>query len=97
LQCRIDPTVLVTAPWMEAIMFIIGVVIAFLLIASSAYVIVSAIGVATVGPAAVTSISQPRGLTKRAQFVRSDRNADRDQLRKYFLQGLPDVRERVLP
>jgi len=81
---------------MEAIMWIIGLVIAFLLVASGAY-IVSAIGGATVGPAAVTSVSQPRGLTKRAQFVRSERNADRDQLRKYFLQGLPDVRERALP
>jgi hypothetical protein len=77
-------------------MWIIGVVSAFLFVASSAY-IMSAIGGATVGPAAVTSVSQPRGLTKRAQFVRSERNADRDQLRKYFLQGLPDVRERVLP
>ena len=77
-------------------MWIIGVVIAFLLVASSAY-IVSAIGGATVGPAAVTSVSQPRGLTKRAQFVRSEQNADRGQLREYFLQGLPDVRERVLP
>jgi hypothetical protein len=77
-------------------MWIIGVVIAFLFVASSAC-IMSAIGGATVGPAAVTSVSQPRGLTKRAQFVRSERNADRDQLRKYFLQGLPDVRERVLP
>jgi hypothetical protein len=77
-------------------MWIIGVVIAFLLIASSAY-IVSAIGGATVGPSAGTSVSQPRGLTKRPQFVRSERNADRDQLRNYFLQGLPEVRERVLP
>ena len=76
-------------------MWIIGVVIAFLLVASSAY-IVSAIGGATDGPAAVTSVSQ-QGLTKPAQFVRSVRNTDRDQLRKYFLQGLPDVRERVLP
>jgi len=75
-------------------MWIIGVVFAFLLVASSVY-IVSAIGGAT--PAAVTSVSQPRGLTKRAQFVRSEQNADRGQLREYFLQGLPDVRERVLP
>ena len=78
-------------------MSIIGVVIAFILVASSAYVIVSAIGGATVGPVAVTSVSQPRGRINRTQFVRSERNADRDQLRKYFLQGLPDVQERVLP
>jgi hypothetical protein len=82
---------------MEAIMSIIGVVIAFLLIASSAYVTVSAIGGASVAPAAITAVSQPRTLTNRPQFVRSELNADRDQLRRYFLQGMPDVRGRVLP
>ena len=78
-------------------MSIIGVVIAFLVVTSSAYVIVSAIGGAAVAPAALTSVNQPRALTNRPQFVRSELNADRDQLRRYFLQGMPDVRGRVLP
>jgi Transketolase, thiamine diphosphate binding domain len=50
-QCHTGPSVPTTSPW---IMPIIGLVIAFLLVASSAYVIVSAIGGATVDRAART-------------------------------------------
>jgi hypothetical protein len=75
-------------------MWIIGVAIALLLVASSAYVVVSAIR----GPEVAPAVTLPRPLINRPQSVRSEPNAwDRDHLRKYFLQGLPDGRGRALP
>jgi hypothetical protein len=78
-------------------MSIIAVVIALLLAASSAYVIVSAIRRDVAAPASVTQ-SQP--VIYRTQSVLSEptaRTADREQLRRYFLQGRADGRGRVFP
>jgi len=75
-------------------MSIIGVAIALLLAVSAAYVIVSAIR----GPGITHSVNVPRPGISRPQSVRSDSNSrDQEQLRKYFLQGLPDGRGRALP
>jgi hypothetical protein len=81
-------------------MSIIGVVIALLLVASGAYVIVSAIpGPAVSSTPATASVTLPRPLINRPQSVRSELNArtDQEQLRRYFLQGLPDGPRRVSP
>jgi hypothetical protein len=78
-------------------MSIIAVVIALLLAASSTYVIVSAIRRDVVAPASVT---QPRPVIYRTQSVLSEttvRTGDREQLRRYFLQGKADGRGRVFP
>jgi hypothetical protein len=80
-------------------MSIIGVVIA-LLLASGAYVIVSAIPEPAVSSTAATaSVTLPRPLIKQPQSVRSELSArtDQEQLRRYFLQGLPDGPRRVSP
>jgi hypothetical protein len=77
---------------MEAIMSIIGVVIVLLVC-----VMVWAIRESTVAPASVTL---PRPLINRPQFVLSEPNAgtaDREELRRYFLQGRPDGLRRVFP
>jgi hypothetical protein len=77
-------------------MSIIGVVIALLLLASGAYVIVSAIPEPAVSSTPATaSVTLVRPL----QSVRSELNArtDQEQLRRYFLQGLPDGPRRVSP
>jgi hypothetical protein len=82
---------------MEAIMSIIAVVIALLFAASSAYVIVSGIRGDVVAPASVT---QRRPVIYRTQSVLSEttaRTADREQLRRYFLQGRADGRGPVFP
>jgi hypothetical protein len=76
-------------------MSIIGVLVASIFVASSVGVIVWAVrgGV----PAAVT-LSRP--VIYRTQSALSEpnpRTADREQLRRYFLQGRPDGRGRVLP
>jgi hypothetical protein len=78
-------------------MSIIAVVIALLLAASSAYVLVSAIRGDVAAPASVT---QSRPVTYRTQSVLSEptaRTADREQLRRYFLQGRTDGRGPVFP
>jgi hypothetical protein len=76
---------------------IIGVVVALVLVASSAWIIVSSIRGAAVPPAAVI----PSGpVIYRPQSVFSEpnaRTADQEQLRRYFLQGKPDGLRRVLP
>jgi hypothetical protein len=76
-------------------MSIIGVAVALLLVASSAWIIVSSIrGVA---PAAVTP---SRPVIYRTQSVFSEpnaRTADQEQLRRYFLQGRPDALRRAWP
>ena len=82
---------------MEAIISIIAVVIALLLAASSTYVTVSAIRGNVVAPASVT---QRRAVIYRTQSVLSEataRTADREQLRRYFLQGRADGRGPVFP
>jgi hypothetical protein len=76
-------------------MSIIGVLVAFIFVASSAGVIVWAVRGGA--PAAVT-LSRP--VIYRTQSALSEpnpRTADREQLRRYFLQGRPDGRGRVLP
>jgi hypothetical protein len=78
-------------------MSIIAVVIALALAASSAYVVVSAIRGTVVAPG---SVSQPRPVIYRAQSVLLEptaRTADREQLRRYFLQGGADGRGPVFP
>jgi hypothetical protein len=80
---------------MEAIMSIIAVVIALLFAASSVYVIVSGIRGDVVAPA-----SQRRPVIYRTQSALSEttaRTADREQLRRYFLQGRADGRGPVFP
>jgi hypothetical protein len=75
-------------------MSIIGVAIALLLAVSAAYLTVSAMR----GPGITQSVTVPRPAVSRPQSVRSESNfRDQEQLRKYFLQGLPDGRGRVLP
>jgi hypothetical protein len=81
-------------------MSIIGVVIAFLLLASGAYVIVSAIpGPAVSSTPATASVTLPRPPINRPQSVRSELTArtDQEELRRYFLQGLPDGPRRISP
>ena len=78
-------------------MSIIAVVSALLLAASSAYVILSGIRRDEVAPA---SVAQPRPVIYRTQSVLSEttaRTADREQLRRYFLQGRADGRGPVFP
>jgi hypothetical protein len=78
-------------------MWIIAVVIALLLAASSACVVVSAVRGTVVAPA---SVSRPRPVIYRTQSVLSEataRTADREQLRRYFLQGRADGRGPVFP
>jgi hypothetical protein len=82
---------------MEAIMSIIAVVIALLLAASSAYVVMSAVRGTVVAPA---SVNQPRPVIYRTQsrlLEPTARTADREQLRRYFLQGRGDGRGPVFP
>jgi hypothetical protein len=77
---------------MEAIMSIIGVVIVLLVC-----VMVWAIRESAVAPASVTL---PRALINRPQTVLSEpnaRTADREELRRYFLQGRSDGLRRVFP
>jgi hypothetical protein len=71
-------------------MSIIRVAIPFLLVASSAYVVVSAVR----GPGVAPGVTVPH-----RQFVRSELTArtDQEQLRSYFLWGLPDAARRPLP
>jgi hypothetical protein len=82
---------------MEAIMSILRLLVAFLLAASSAYVIVYAVREAAVAPASVrasvTQINRPQPMLSEPNA----RTADREQLRKYFLQGRSDGLRRVLP
>jgi hypothetical protein len=72
-------------------MSIIGVVIALLVVASGTYVVVSGIR----GPEVAPAVNLPH----RPQFVRSELTArtDQEQLRRYFLQGLPDGPRHILP
>ena len=72
-------------------MSIIGAVAALLLVASSACIIVYSVRGAAVVPA-----SASRPLIYTPQSVKT-RTADQEELRKYFLQGRPDGRGRVLP
>jgi hypothetical protein len=81
-------------------MSIIGVVIALILLASGAYVIVSAIpGPAVSSTPATASVIPARPLISRPQSARYELSArtDQEQLRRYFLQGLPDEPGRVSP
>ena len=79
-------------------MSIIAVVIALLFAASSAYVVVSAVRGTVVAPA---SVSQPRRpviyRTQSGLLEPTARTADREQLRRYFLQGRADGRGPVFP
>jgi hypothetical protein len=75
-------------------MSIIGVV-AFILVVSSVGVILWAV---RVGAPASVNLSRP--VIYRTQSAQPELNAgtaDREQLRRYFLQGRPDGRGRVLP
>jgi hypothetical protein len=72
-------------------MSIIGAVATLLLVASSACIIVYSVRGAAVVPA-----SASRPLIYTPQSVKT-RTADQEELRKYFLQGRPDGRGRVLP
>jgi hypothetical protein len=77
-------------------MSIIGVVAAILLVALSACIIVYSVR----GPKVVPASALPRPLIYTPQSAVSEphaRPADREQLRRYFLQGRPDGRGRVLP
>ena len=82
-------------------MSIIGVVIALLLTAYGAYVIVSAIPEPAVSSTPTTaSVTLPRPLINRPHYMLSEpnaRTADREQLRRYFLQGRPDGLGQVSP
>jgi hypothetical protein len=76
-------------------MSIIGVSVAFIFVASSVGVIVWA-----VRGGAPASVTLPRPVIYRTQSALPEPNAraaDREQLRRYFLQGRPDGRGRVLP
>jgi hypothetical protein len=81
-------------------MSIIGALIALFLLASGAYVIVSAIpGPAVSSTSATVSGTLPRPPINRSQSVRSGLTArtDQEELRRYFLQGLPDGPRRISP
>jgi hypothetical protein len=65
--------------------------------AASVWLVVWAIGLSAVAP---KSVMQPPGHIYRTQSVISEpnsRTADREQLMRYFLQGRPDGRGRLLP
>jgi hypothetical protein len=76
-------------------MSIIGALAAFIFVASSVGVIVWA-----VRGGAPASVTLSRPVIYRTQSTLPEANArtaDREQLRRYFLQGRPDGRGRVLP
>jgi hypothetical protein len=75
-------------------MSIIGVLVAFILVASSVCVILWAV---RGGAPASVNLSPVIYRTQSAQPELNARTADREQLRRYFLQGRPDGRGRVLP
>jgi hypothetical protein len=76
-------------------MSIIGVLVAFILVASSVGVVVWSV---RGGAPASVALSRPViYTTQSAQPELNARTADREQLRRYFLQGRPDGRGRVLP
>jgi hypothetical protein len=78
-------------------MSIIGWVAALFLVTSGACIIVHSVRRPAVVPVSVTA---PRPLIYTTQSLLSEQNprtADREQLRRYFLQGRADGRGRVLP
>jgi hypothetical protein len=74
-------------------MSIVGAIALLLLVTLGAWITVHSIPEAAVTPASVTA---PRPLIYTPQSVNT-RTADQEELRRYFLEGRPDGRRRVLP